>query len=184
MWGKTVEESFHKTCSFLTLMGRNGMVQNPDKFQFCEMEVNWSRFLIRRDSVRPMPHLTNVIRNFLMPVNRTDLRSFMALAQQVSYSTAVAPVLLPFRALLKERTPWEWTDSMSQTFMATREILADRVEEGIKMFDPYKVILLTCRCVITGKKPNANCCKEGWRVCMVRSRFTLPAEINYAPTEG
>ena len=120
-------------------MGRNGMLQNPDKFQFCKMEVNWSGFVIGKDSVRPMPHLTKSIRDFSMPVNRTDLISFMALAQQVSYSTAVAPLLLPFRKLLKDGTPWEWTDSMSQTFLATREILADRVDEGIKMFDPYKV---------------------------------------------
>lgn len=200
LWETTVEKNFHKTCSFLTLMGRNGMLQNPDKFQFCKMEVNWSGFVIGKDSVRPMPHLTNAIRDFPMPVNRTDLRSFMALAQQVSYSTAVAPLLLPFRTLLKDGTPWEWTDSMSQTFLATREILADRVDEGIKMFDPYKVTLLTsdwcrhdvgfilvqkhCRCVIVDNKPNVNCCKDGWRVCMVGSRFTLPAEGNYAATKG
>ena len=89
---------------------------------------------------------------------------------------------------------------MSQTFIATREMLADRVEEGIKMFDPYKVTLVTsdwckhgvgfilvqkhCKCVIIDSKPNTNCCKEGWRVCMVGSRFTIPAEGNYAPTEG
>ena len=67
-------------------------------------EVNWSGFVIGSDSVRPMPHLTNAIRDFPMPVNRTDLISFMVLAQQVSYSTAVAPLLLPFRTLLYKVT--------------------------------------------------------------------------------
>ena len=133
--------------------------------------------MIGKNSVRPMPHPTNAIRHFPMPVNRTDMKLFVALAQQVSYSTAVAPLLLPFRVLLNEGTPWEWTNSMSQTFMAIREMLADRVEEVIKMFDPYKVSLLTsdwckhrvgfilvqkhCKCVIMDNKHNANCCKEG-----------------------
>ena len=37
---------------------------------------------------------------------------------------------------------------------------------------------------IMDNKPIANCCKKGWRVCMVVSIFTLPAEGNYAPAEG
>ena len=96
------------------------MLRNPDKFRFCQTEVNWSGFMIGKDLVQSMPHLTNAIRNFPLPVNKTDLRS-----------------------LLKEGTPWEWTNSISQTFTATWEILANRVEEGIKVFDPYKVTLLT-----------------------------------------
>ena len=37
-----------------------------------------------------------------------------------------------------------------------------------------------CRC--EDIKPN--CCDIGWRVCLVGSRFTNPAEANYAPIEG
>ena len=28
------------------------------------------------------------------------------------------------------------------------------------------------------------CCKEGWKLCLVGSRFTSPAESRYAPVEG
>ena len=147
-----------------------------------------------------MPHLTKAIREFPTPQNRTDLRSFMALVQQVSYTTAVAPLLLPFRKLLKKDTPWDWSSELQQTFQATREILAERIEEGIKMFDPYKITMLLsdwckhgvgyilvqkhCKCNIENDSPNVNCCKQGWKVCMVGSRFTLAAEANYSPTEG
>ena len=41
-----------------------------------------------------------------------------------------------------------------------------------------------CRCESSGSGLNTHCCKQGWKVCAVGSRFTLPAEANYAPTEG
>ena len=34
----------------------------------------------------------------------------MALAKHISYATAVAPKLFPFSELLKETTPWDWTE--------------------------------------------------------------------------
>ena len=43
-----------------------------------------------------------------------------------------------------------------------------------------------CNCKkLTGAgKLNALCCKTGWKVCMVGSRFTKTSEANYSPTEG
>ena len=147
-----------------------------------------------------MAHLTAAVRNFPTPVNRTDMRSFMALMQQVSYSTAVAPLLLPFRHLLKEGVPWVWTEELDKVFQDSKQLMADRIEEGVRIFDPYKVTLLLtdwckhgvgymltqkhCRCENTGSGLNTHCCKQGWKVCAVGSRFTLPAEANYSPTEG
>ena len=106
LWKPTVAECFAHTAEYLTLLGNNGILQNPAKFQFCKQEVDWSGFRISSDGVRPMPHISQAIRDFPAPINRTDMRSFMALAQQVSYATAVAPRLLPFRELLKDSVPW------------------------------------------------------------------------------
>ena len=80
-------------------------------------------------------------------------------------------------------------------------ILVDKVEDGIKISVPYKITpLLTdwckhgirfillqkhCRCP---PKPsggiNTLCCREGRKGVIVQSRFTIPAEGKYAPTEG
>ena len=103
IWESSIAGNFKRTCEYLTLLGRNGILQNPDKFQFCLDEVAWAGFVIGKDQVKPMPHLTQAVRDFPRPQNKTDLRSFMALVQQVSYTTAVAPLLLPFRNLLKEK---------------------------------------------------------------------------------
>ena len=71
--------------------------------------------------------------------------------------------------------------------------LTNKVEEGIKMFDPYKITCLLsdwckhgvgflllqkhCRCPPkTSGEINPLCCKSGWIVTMVGSCFTIPAE--------
>ena len=162
--------------------------------------MNWAGFVIEDDSVKPMPHLTGAIRKLPTPKNRTDLQSFMALVQQVNYATAVAPLLLSFRTLLKDDVLWEWTSELQQTFIVTREILAERIEEGIKIFDPYKITMVLyewckhragyilaqkhCACKSLSDGPNINCCKSGWKVCLVGTQFTSPAEANYEPVEG
>ena len=79
LWKPTIEESFTHTMAYLTLLGRNGILQTPAKFQFCQKEVDWSGFRIGDDSVRPMPHISQEVRDFPTPVNRTDLKSCMAL---------------------------------------------------------------------------------------------------------
>ena len=63
-------------------------------------EVDWSGFRISATTVKPMPHISQAVRDFPTPVTRTEFRSFLALIQQVSYATAVAPRMLPFRELL------------------------------------------------------------------------------------
>jgi hypothetical protein len=86
-------------------------------------------------------------------------------------------------------------------FMETKAGLANKVEEGIKSFDPNLVtalltdwckhgvgsVLLQKHCSCPDKmegSTNTLCCATGWPVCMVGSRFTHTAEANYSPTEG
>ena len=201
LWKPTVAECFAHTAEYLTLLGNNGILQNPAKFQFCKQEVDWSGFRISSDGVRPMPHISQAIRDFPAPINRTDMRSFMALAQQVSYATAVAPRLLPFRELLKDSVPWFWDRKMDEVFTHTKNLLADKVEEGIKSFDPSRVtalltdwckhgvgfVMMQKHCPCPAKQDGSTdmlCCSTGWQVCMVGSRFTHTAETNYSATEG
>ena len=125
----------------------------------------------------------------------------MALAQQVSYATAVAPCLLPFRELLRDKVPWHWDSRLDEVFAQTRQLLADKVEEGIMSFDPSKpTALLTdwckhgvgfvmmqkqCSCPLRSDgSQDLLCCNTGWQVSMVGSRFTHTAEANYSATEG
>ena len=64
---KGIEENFNKTASYLSLLGRNGILQNPAKFQFCQKKVHWAGFEIGDDDVKPMPHISGLICELLWP---------------------------------------------------------------------------------------------------------------------
>ena len=128
----TVEECFRHTAEYPTLVGNNGILQNPAKFQFVKQEVNWSGFRITKKGVKPIPHISQSIAEFPTPINRTDMRSFMALIQQISYATAAAPRLLRFRELLRDKVPWFWNWEVDDVCVRTKNVIADKVENGIK----------------------------------------------------
>ena len=104
----TVEDIFLATAKYLELLGNNGILQNPDKFQFGKKVVDWSGLRITADSVKPLPEHTEAILNFPTPQNVTDLRSFYALCNQVAHFHAISPRLLPLRELLKKGVKWYW----------------------------------------------------------------------------
>ena len=86
-------------------MGTNGIIQCPEKFQFGCKTVAWAGFTIGPYSVKPLPKHTEAVRLYLKPVNITDLRSFMALLQQVAYCYALSPAVSQLRHLLKPSEP-------------------------------------------------------------------------------
>ena len=100
----TLEEAFFQTAEYLSLLGQNGILQNSEKFQFGTKTVEWAGFSIGKHCVKPLPKHTGAIRTFPTPLNITDLRSFMALLQQVAYCYATSPATALLRHLLKPAT--------------------------------------------------------------------------------
>ena len=115
LYSKTLEGVFYQTTQYLSLMGRNGILQNPEMLQFGKMEVEWACFLITDKSVKPLPKHMAAIRTFPTPMGITDMRSFMALLQQVTYYYTISPKVVRLRHLLKPTElsrPWEWLKTL------------------------------------------------------------------------
>ena len=129
LYCRNLEEHFHQVTKYLTLMGENGILQNPEKFVFGKKEIEWAGFLITSNSVRPLTKHTKAIRSFPTPQNITDMRSFMALLQQVAYCYAISPKVARLRHLLKPAEPWLWDQETNDVFEEARVIIAEKVEE-------------------------------------------------------
>merc|ERR1712062_18048 len=67
LWDKTIEESFFSTCKFLTLVSKNGVVLNPEKFVFCQDSIEFAGFIIGPDDSKPAPKIMESIKNFPIP---------------------------------------------------------------------------------------------------------------------
>ncbi len=108
----------------------------------------------------------------------------------------MATHMQPFRQLLKPGTKFLWNDHLNNLFEESKLTIVKEIEEGVRIFDPTKPTCLAtdwCKtgigfwlfqkhCQCSGLKPF--CCYDGWKITLVGSRFTHPAETRYAPIEG
>ena len=75
MWAEDIEGSFRQACEWLDLCGRNGIVLNPDKFQFAQDTVDFAGFTIGLNTIAPCERYISAIRDFPRPKTITDIRS-------------------------------------------------------------------------------------------------------------
>ena len=138
LWADTIESSFFQAAQWLDRCGRNGITLNPDKFVFCQGEVEFAGFTVSMNSVRPCSKYLKAINDFPTPRNITDIRSWFGLVNQVSYAFSMADCMLPFRELLKPGNTFTWNTSLENAFRASKEVIAKEIETGVQIFDKTK----------------------------------------------
>ena len=196
IWSSGIEEAFHQATEWLDICGGNGITLNPTKFRFAKDQVEFAGFTVTLNEVRPADKFTAAIKGFPTPSNITDVRAWFGLVNQVSYSFAMTAAMLPFRELLKPTTPFEWSDKLSDALLTSKNHICASIAKGVEIFDKGRPTCLAtdwskhgigfwltqkhCRCL----SPDPFCCRDGWRVTLVGSRFTHAAESRYAPVEG
>ena len=196
LWSNSIEEAFFQAVEWLDTCGRHGVTLNPSKFAFAKLIVEFAGFEVTPTTVRPCASYLEAIQDFPTPRNITDVRSWFGLINQVSYAFASAERMLPFRHLLKPGTPFKWTDRLNSLFEESKAVILSEIHQGVEIFDKTKPTCLATdwskngigfwlfqkHCSCHTSKPF--CCKTGWRITLVGSRFTTDAESRYAPVEG
>ena len=196
LWSDTIEESFFQAANWLDTCGRHGITLNPEKFRFAQDEVEFAGFEITNDTVRPCKRYIRAITDFPTPQSLTDIRSWFGLVNQVSYAFSMADTMLPFRELLKPNNSFHWDEELQQAFEQSKLTIINEIHNGVKIFDKTKPTCLAtdwskqgigywlfqkhCSC----PSNDLFCCKQGWKITLVGSRFTHAAESRYAPIEG
>jgi len=196
LWADDLEESFWQSVNWLNVCGENGVTLNPNKFVFGADDVEFAGFEITLTDVRPCSKYLETILNFPTPNNRTDIRSWFGLVNQVSYAFSMTKRMEPFRRFLKPGTPFAWDDEMDEIFQESKRVIIAEIEKGVRIFDLSKPTCLATDWSKTGigfwlfqkhcscSGTSLFCCHDGWQITLVGSRFTHPAESRYAPVEG
>jgi len=92
---------------------------------FAVGEVDFAGYRVNSSGYKPSPELTRAIAEFPRPTNRTDLRSFNGLCQQVgNFCDKISEALGPLYFLLKDKTAWDWSESCEEAFQVTRKMLS------------------------------------------------------------
>ena len=196
IWSTDISSAFHQAAEWLEICAENGITLNPRKFRFAMDEVEFAGFNITRTEVRPCAKFLESITDFPTPTSITDVRAWFGLINQVAYAFSMTSTMLPFRNLLKPSTPFRWTDELARSFADSKRVICEHIREGVTIFDKDRPTCLAtdwskdgigywlfqkhCQC----PSREIFCCWDGWRVTLVGSRFTHPAESRYSPVEG
>ena len=121
--------------TWLDRTGKNGITLNPQKFIFAADEVEFAGFEVTLTDVRPCEKYLQTIRDFPTPQNRTDIRSWFGLVNQVSYAFSMTQRMEPFRRYLKPGTIFEWNEDMENIFEESKEVIIAEIEKGVRIFD-------------------------------------------------
>ena len=195
MWSSSIEQAFHDAADYLCLRRANGITLNPEKFVFAQDTVEFAGFEIGPTTVKPARKITRAIAEFPTPTSTTDVRSWFGLVNQVAYFFSHADVVTPFRNL-KPATTFSWTNDHQEAFEASKRLIIDQIQTGVKIFNKDRTTCIAtdwskssisywmfqrhCSC----PQHELFCCKDGWRITLVGSRFTHAAESRYAAIEG
>ncbi len=112
MWDDGMEDHWCRIIEYLSLVGKNGIIMNPKKFQFCQKNVEFAGFLLTQDDVKPLPKCLDAIRDFPRPSNISEIRSWFGLVNQVSHYAKLISIMAPFKSLFSPKTKFQWDDDI------------------------------------------------------------------------
>ena len=185
IFGSSYEELLSRICKVFARCEEWGITLSKHKFQLGESVV-FAGFVISADGIKADPVKTEAIAKFKVPIDITNLRSFIGLANQLAdFAPDLKHCMTPLQGLLSKKNAWLWTPEHDKAFQRVKDILTDPKGPVLKHFDPsLPVTLLTDASrtglgfVILQKDHNG---KD--RLITCGSRFLSPAEKNYAVVE-
>ena len=196
MWADTIEEAFFQTCEWLDICARNGITLNPKKFQFAQDTIDFAGLTVTKENIKPNQKFLDSILQFPTPKDISGARAWFGLVNQGAYAFAMAKEMKPFRDLLKPSNKFYWTEDLALSFVKSKQTMINAMKDGVRLYTLSKPTCIAtdwsqegigftlkqkyCKCSTV----DPTCCKTGWHLCLVGSRFTTPTESRYAPVEG
>ena len=169
---------------FLQCCDDRKITLNREKWNFSHSSVTFAGFILSGDGYQISSSITEASSRFPTPSNRTDLRSFFGLANQLSTSTdAVVPLLAPLRPLLSTKNDFLWTTNHDQAFDTAKKSLTKA--PTLAFFDVTKPTRL---CTDASRQGlgfilQQQAATKKWALVLAGSRFLTDTESRYAIIE-
>ena len=123
-------------------MGSAGIVLNPDKFQFCQKQVDFAGFRISECSIEPLPKYIDAIRTFPTPKSIKDIRSWFGLVNQVANYAQLRDFLALFRPFLSPKYKFFWSEVLDKAFEESKTHIIEAIRAGVEIYDMSKTTCL------------------------------------------
>ena len=125
VFGKDKTEHDKRLRTLLERLKANHVTLNKDKCEFNKSEVEFIGHKVNGNGVKPLSSRIQAISEYKVPVNITELRRFLGMANQLSkYSTKLADAASPLRDLLSTKNDWVWDTAHTKAFEKVKQVLA------------------------------------------------------------
>ena len=173
---------------FLKCCADNNIALNLEKSRIFQTKTTFAGFLLyeegSEEGYQIDPSITSAISNY---PDRTELRSFVGLINQLSSSTnLVASLLAPFRPLLSTKNEFVWMPSHDAAFLEAKKSLT--TQPALSFFDLTKPTREPTRLSTDASRQGLRYILqqqhgESWSLVQAGSRFLSDAESCYAIIE-
>lgn len=114
---KTFEEHLEHLKRVFDRLMKAGLKLSPEKCFFFKEELPFLGHVVSREGIHTDPEKLRVIKDFPIPRDLTQLRSFLALASYYrKFVKGFSAIAEPLNRLLKKGTPYAWTDDQQEAF--------------------------------------------------------------------
>jgi len=144
-WHRSILFSSH-----LQLCWTKGIVLNPEIFQFCVDIAQLEGLQISPTGLIPSKKLLASIRDFPVPKDITDARSWFGLVNKVVWAYSISPIMQPFRLLVNHNSKFYWDETIHELFNDSKKLLITVVQDGIR----FSITSEPRAYKLTGAKPD------------------------------
>ena len=117
IFSKSIEEHLTHFEEVFRRLREANVKLNPKKCSFAQQKVAYLGHVVTPDGVIPNPEKVRVVRDFPVPKNLKELRTFMGLANYYRrFVKGFAYIANPLNALTKKGTKFEWTEACADAF--------------------------------------------------------------------
>ncbi|XP_062541269.1 uncharacterized protein LOC134209290 [Armigeres subalbatus] len=163
---------------------KRGLILNQEKCVIGASEVQFIGHIISPSGIRPSPSKVEALKSFRRPVNATEVKSFLGLANYMNkFISDLSTLDEPLRRLTEHSVKFEWTNEQQSSFEAIKNALS-----GTACLGYYNVNHPTS--VIVDASPNALGAvlvqtneSEEHRVICYASKSLTRTEKRYCQTE-
>jgi len=141
VYGNTIEEHASRLSHVLERFDRAYLQLQPGKCVFAQPQVEYLGYIVSRDGIRASPDKTKAVKNFPIPKNVKEVRSFLGLA---SFYRRLVPqfahIAKPMSELLRKDTPFVWTERQQSAFEALKSALCSEQVLAYPNFDSQFIL--------------------------------------------
>ena len=117
IFSKSIEEHLTHLKEVFRRLREANVKLNPKKCSFVKQKVEYLGHVVTPDGVMPNPEKVRVVRDFPVPKNLKELRTFMGLANYYRrFVKGFAYIANPLNALTKKGSMFEWREACADAF--------------------------------------------------------------------